>query len=57
MWWFRTVEALCYGEENKGGQNHHTAALNNTGAYFINENASEFALFGKVKTNWFILRN
>lgn len=57
MWWFRTVEALCYGEENKGGQNHHIAALNNTGAYFINENASEFALFGKVKTNRFILRN
>lgn len=32
----------------------HIAALNNTCAYFINENANEFALFVKVKTIWFI---
>lgn len=28
----------------------HSADLNNTCAYFINENIREFALFGKVKT-------
>lgn len=40
-------------KKNKGGQNHpHCPSLQHM-CLFINKNANEFALFGKVKTIWF----